>query len=176
MKKIALTAVLCLSTLSVFGQAGATLEIQRTQMRKLAWLVGHWRGIGWIQMGPQGRKEFTQSEAVQGKLDGLLLIIEGQGKSATDGSVVHSALAFVSYEERTQMYRWRAFTLEGRQTDTEARVDTDLLEWGFDIPPRGRVRYILKRTEKDEWFEVGEIAQDGQTWRKFFEMTLQRQK
>ena len=26
----------------------------------------------------------------------------------------------------------------------------------------------------DRWVEVGELSQDGTTWRKFFEMTLQR--
>jgi hypothetical protein len=38
------------------------------------------------------------------------------------------------------------------------------------------MRYTIKHNEKDEWFEVGEMTQDGQTWRKFFEMTLERQK
>jgi hypothetical protein len=45
-------------------------------------------------MGPQGRKELTQTETIQGKLDGLVLIIEEQGKSKEDGSTVHTALAF----------------------------------------------------------------------------------
>src|SRR5438045_7022630 len=86
--------------------------------------------------------------------------IEGLGKSSADGSLVHSALAFVSYDERAQKYRWRAFTAEGRQTDTETKVETDRLEWGFEMPPRGRVRYTLKRSEKDEWSEIGEMTQD----------------
>lgn len=148
---------------------------QRAEMKKLDWLVGHWKGTGWIQMGPQGRQEFTQTETIQGKLDGLVLVIEGEAKSKEDGSTIHTALAFVSYDEPAKTFRWRAFTAEGRQTDAEAKVGADTLEWGLQTP-RGRMRYIIKLNEKGEWFEVGEMTQDGQTWRQFFEMTLQRQK
>lgn len=173
MKKIIWIALLCISPVALLAQASASG--QRTEMKKLDWLVGHWKGTGWIQMGPQGRKEFTQTETIQAKLDGLVVVIEGHGKSKEDGSTIHNALAFVSYDERAKTFRWRAFTAEGRQTDAEAKVGTNTLEWGLEIPQRGRMRYILKLNEKGEWYEVGEMSQDGQTWHKFFEMTLQRQ-
>ena len=173
MKNILLTALLCIATWTLPAQALASG--QRAEMKKLDWLVGNWKGEGWIQMGPQGRKEFTQTEAIQTKLDGLVLVIEGQGKSKEDGSPVHTALAFLSYDEGAKTFRWRAFTAEGRQTDTVAKVGTKTLEWGMEIPERGRVRYTIHLNEKGEWFEVGEICPDGQTWHKFFEMTLQRQ-
>ena len=64
-------------------------------------------------MGPQGRKEFTQTETIQGKLDGLVLVIEGQGKSKEDGTTVHTALAFVSYDEQAKTFRWRALPPKG---------------------------------------------------------------
>ena len=173
MKKILCIALLCISSVTALAQTPASG--QRAAMKKLDWLVGHWKGTGWIQMGPQGRKEFTQTETIQGKLDGLVLIIEGQGTSKEDGSPVHTALAFVSYDEGAKTFRWRAFTAEGRQTDTVAKVATNTLEWGLEIPQRGRMRYTIKLNEKGEWFEVGEMSQDGQTWLKIFEMTLQRQ-
>ena len=174
MKKILWTALLCISPFALLAQASTS--VQRAEMKKLDWMGGHWKGTGWIQMGPQGRKEFAQTETIQGKLDGLVLVIEGQGKSKEDGSTVHTALAFVSYDEGAKTFRWRAFTAEGRQTDTVAKVGTNTLEWGLEIPQRGRMRYTIKLNEKGEWFEVGEMTQDGQTWQKFFEMTLQRQK
>jgi hypothetical protein len=130
--------------------SGAT---QRAEMKKLDWLVGTWKGTGWIQMGPQGRKEFTQTETIQKKLDGLVLMIEGQGKSKEDGSAVHTALAFVSFDEQTKTFRWRAFTAEGRQTDTEAKVGTDTLVWEIEIPKRGRIRYTLNLHQNGEWVE-----------------------
>jgi hypothetical protein len=150
-------------------------EIQRQEMKKLDWFVGHWKGTGWIQMGPQGRHEFTQTETIEAKLDGLVLVIEGLGKAKKDGSTVHTALAFASYDPRAKTFRWHAFIPDG-QIDTEAKVGTDTLEWTLQIPQRGRMRYTITRNEKGEWFEVGEMSQDDQTWRRFFEMTLRKEK
>src|SRR5204862_74768 len=93
-------------------------DIQRQEMKKLDWLVGHWKGTGWIQMGPQGRHEFTQTETIEAKLDGMVLVIEGLGKAKEDGSTVHTALAFVSYDHGGNKFRWHALTPEG-QIDTE---------------------------------------------------------
>jgi hypothetical protein len=173
MKRIPWIALFAILPVALLAQTPASG--QRAEMKKLYWLVGHWKGTGWIQMGPQGRKEFTQTETIQGKLDGLVLVIEGEAKSKEDGSTIHTALAFLSYDEPAKTFRWRAFTAEGRQTDAEAKVGANTLEWGLQTP-RGRMRYIIKLNEKGEWFEVGEMAQDDQTWRKFFEMTLERQK
>jgi hypothetical protein len=36
-----------------------------------------------------------------------------------------------------------------------------------EMPQRGRMRYTIKLNEKGEWFEVGEMTQDGQTCRSF---------
>ena len=126
--------------------------------------------------GPAGRKEFTQSEISQSKLDGLVIVIEGEGKAKADGAIIHRALAFISYDDRTKTFRWRAFTAEGRHTDAEAKAGTNSFEWGLEMPQGGRMRYTIKLNEKGEWFEVGEMSRDGQTWNKVFEMTLQRQK
>ena len=70
----------CFSLVALLAQTPASG--QRVEMKKLDWLVGHWKGTGWMQMGPQGRKEFTITETIQGKLDGLVLVIEGQGNSS----------------------------------------------------------------------------------------------
>ena len=164
------------AALSLFAADQQTFkEVQRREMRKLDWFVGHWKGTGWIQMGPQERHEFTQSETIEAKLDGLVLVIEGLGKAKEDGSTVHMALAFVSYDHRANKFRWHAFTPEG-QMDTEAKVGKDTLEWTLEIPQRGRMRYTITRNEKGEWFEVGEMIHEDQTRHKFFEMTLRKDK
>jgi hypothetical protein len=175
--KLALAAVLTVVAIaSVFAaDQPKSNDIQSREMKKLDWFVGRWKGTGWIQMGEQGRHEFTQTETIESKLDGLVLVIEGSGKAKEDGSTVHTALAFVSYDHRTNKFRWHAFTPEG-QIDTEAKVGTDTLEWTLEIPRRGRMRYTITRNEKDEWFEIGEMIHEDQTRHKFFEMTLRRQK
>jgi len=86
MKKILWIALLCISSVAALAQTPASG--QRVEMKKLDWLVGHWKGTGWMQMGPQGRKEFTITETVEGKLDGLVLVIEGQGNPMTMSSAV----------------------------------------------------------------------------------------
>ena len=169
-------ALVALALLSAFAADQPTpKEVQQKEMKKLDWLVGHWKGSGSIQMGPQGRHEFTQSETIEAKLDGLVMVIEGLGKAKEDGSTVHEALAFISYDHRAKTFRWHAFTPEG-QIDTEAKVGTDTLEWSLQIPQRGRMRYTITRNDKGEWVEIGEMSQEDQTWRKFFEMTLRKEK
>ena len=169
-------ALIVLTMISVSAADQPTSkDVQRREMKKLDWFVGHWKGTGWIEMGPQGRHEFTQTETIEAKLDGLVLVIEGLGKAKEDGSTVHTALAFASYDPRANKFRWHAFTPEG-QIDTEAKVGTDTLEWSLQIPQRGQMRYTITRNEKGEWFEIGEMSQEDKTWRKIFEMTLQKQK
>lgn len=170
-----LLPILLLGFTSMAWAAPAAESAARPEMAKLAWLAGNWAGEGWIIMGAQGRQEFTQTEKIEHKLGGLVVVIEGRGTSKADGSVVHDALAFVSYDDRAKTFRWRAFTADGRQTDTVATVGTNTLAWELEIPQVGRMRYTLALTEKGEWFEIGEMTRDGQTWRKFFEMTLRRQ-
>ena len=175
-KNLTLSAALtAFALVTVFAADQPTpKDIQRGEMKKLDWLVGHWKGTGWVQMGPQGRNEFTQTENIEAKLDGLVLLIEGLGKAKEDGRPVHTALAFVSYDHHAKTFRWHAFTPEG-QIDTEAKVGTETLEWTLQIPQRGRMRYTITRNPKGEWVEVGEMSQEDQTWHKFFEMTLRKQ-
>ena len=172
MKKIIAVLFVCLLSSALSAQTPES--VQRAEMEKLRWIIGNWKGTGWIQRGPQGKKEFIQTETIEGKLDGLVLIIEGRGTSKEDGCLVHNALAVVSYDERAKTFRWRAFTHEGRQTDAVAKVGANSLEWGLDLPERGRVKYTLTRGKNGEWVEVGEMTQDGQTWHKFFEMILRK--
>jgi hypothetical protein len=81
---------LLLATLLVsfplYGQAppdpGPTLEA----MGKVSFLAGRWEGSGWFQMGPGPKQEFTQTEVVEPKLDGLVFLVEGIGTSKADPS------------------------------------------------------------------------------------------
>ena len=155
--------------------AQSPASIQRDQMSKLDWIKGDWRGTGWMQRGPGGKKDFHQIETVQSRLDGLVMIVEGVGRSVADGSPVHHALMFVNYDTDEKRFRWRAFTVEGGQIDAEGEVGTNRLRWGFKVPDRGRIRYTVELTPKGDWFEIGEFSPDGNTWSRFLEMTLVKQ-
>ena len=143
-------------------------------MMRVQWLVGEWSGTGWSEMGPDKRKNLIPTAIVQSKLDGLLLVFELQARNE-DSSTSPIAMGFLSYDEQARNYRWNAFTAEGRHINTEAKVETDTLQWTIQRPEGGEIRYTIKHNDKDEWFEVGEMRNDGD-WHKFFEMTLQRQK
>jgi hypothetical protein len=151
---------------------------QRDAMKKLDFLVGRWKGAGWMEFAPGQRRTFQGTEVVSRKLDGLLLTIEGlhrgQVGDKEEAVVVHSAFTLVSYDDKARRYRFQAFTGRGQYEDAEARVSERQLVWGMKVPGFGDVRYTIKLDDKGRWIEVGEVSRDGKTWRRFFEMTLQR--
>jgi hypothetical protein len=144
-----------------------------------AW-VGRWQGEGSMQMGPGEPKKSSVDERIESKLDGMVLLIEGIGK-ATDPatkqeSVVHHALAILSYDAAGSQYKFRSYLKDGRSTDAWLNVTGEnKFQWGFDIPGRGKTRYsITLDPAKKTWNEIGEFSADGTAWSKFFEMNLKK--
>lgn len=179
MNKFIFVIVWLLLPISALAQsAGASSALE---MKKLDFLVGDWKGEGWIEMGPSGRNNFKQTETVQSKLNGTVVFVEGlgKGKLASTGQegVVHNALAVISYDSRSKKYQFRAFRADGNFVDAEVTAGTNSLVWGFREPQRNiEIKYTIKLNEAGQWFEIGEFSMDGKTWQKFFEMTLQRVK
>jgi hypothetical protein len=176
MKKIFVLLLLCTFPSSLLAQG--SVSAQREAIKKFDFLVGQWKGSGWNEQAPGQRHTFSINETVQSKLGGLVLLIEGIGKAKMpgdeEGPVMHQALATLSYDEQARRYRFISYTAEGRFGDNEARLIEGGLEWGFQIPQGGRIRFTIKLTPQGEWFEIGEFSQDGKTWRRFLEMTLRR--
>ncbi len=138
---------------------------------------GHWKGEGSMQMGPGEPKKTIVDERIESKLDGIILLIEGVGK-ATDPatkkeSIVHHALAVLSFDQVTDKYRFRTYLNDGRSADAWLTVISEnKYQWGFDTP-RGKTRYnIVIDPSKNTWNEIGEYSSDGTTWMNFFEMNL----
>lgn len=146
------------------------------EMRKLDWMVGEWKGEATVQTGPGKTERVLQSERVQSKLGGKVLLIEGEGRRRLDdgtaGEIVHDALAIVSWDERKKSYRFSTYLSNRSGADTTLDVPApNSVVWGIDTP-RGRVRYTITRTDEGEWLESGEISREGAAWMKFFEMRL----
>src|SRR5712664_1834906 len=76
------------------------IEAQRTAMKKLDFLVGKWSGQGRMLRGAAEPLEFVQTEDVQYKLDGLVLMIEGIGLTKADGKPAGRALATISFDDQ----------------------------------------------------------------------------
>src|SRR5271167_4974724 len=84
------------------------LDAQRAAMKKLDFLVGKWSGEARRWLAPGDPVVMTQTEEAQYKLDGLLLTIEGVGRTK-DGKPALQALGIISYDDENGTYRMRAF-------------------------------------------------------------------
>lgn len=178
--KLVLLIVGLALTQSALAQAPSPSSAGLEAMKKLQFLVGDWKGEGWTEYVPGQRKTSPIHESVQPKLGGLVLLVEGIGKAKVPGKqeevTTHHALGVLSYDERAKLYRLQSHLFTGQSTNAEASFTDDGFQWRFQPAPSLSIRYTVKLTDKGEWFERGEMSQDGKTWRQFHEMTLQKVK
>jgi hypothetical protein len=152
------------------------VEAQRAAMKKLAFLVGQWSGEDRIFRGPGEPMELNQTEDVQYKLDGLVLLIEGTGSNKADGRALFRALATVSYDDAAAAYHMRADN-SGRYLDTKLTLPNtgQGFVWAYAFGPV-KTNYVMRINDKGEWTEVGEMTMGAQPPRKILELTVRRQK
>jgi len=152
------------------------IEAQRAALKKLDFLVGKWFGYARVLRGPGEPLELVQTEEAQYKLDGLILIIEGIGRSKADGKLALQALGIISYDDEAGTYHMRAYN-DGRYLETDLKLSGDGkgITWGFTL---GEIKTssMLRINEKGEWTELTEIAVGSQPARKMMELTVSRQK
>jgi hypothetical protein len=178
MKKIILSVLLLALPAPLLAQNPASPQLQ--EMKKLDFLIGEWQGEGWTEFVPGQRRSSPIIEKAQPKLGGMVLLVEGLGKTKVPGKqeevVVHNAMGVISYDASAKLYRVKTYTAEGRSVDAEAQFTEGGFQWRFQPSQTISIRYTIKLTEKGEWFEKGEMSQDGKSWRQFHEMTLKRVK
>jgi hypothetical protein len=152
------------------------IEAQRAALKKLDFLIGKWSGEARVLRGPGEPLELIQTEDAQYKLDGLILIVEGIGKTKADGKVALQALGIVSYDDEAGTYRMRAYN-DGRYLETELKLSENGkgITWGFAL---GEIKTsaVLRINEKGEWTELTEIVIGSQPARKFMELRVSRQR
>jgi len=165
----ALTISCCLS-LAAQQPVSASVDAQREAMRKLSFLAGHWSGPVTIVRGPGEPLHLTQTEEVAYKLDGLVLLIEGQSTS-TEGKILFRALATIAYDDASHTYRFRAYN-DGHYVDTELSVPANGFSWSFTAGPAHIVN-TMHLTGKGEWDEVTEVATGSDPPRRSVDMRLQ---
>lgn len=156
------------------GRLAAQELGNKEKMKIFAGWEGHWQGEGSIQMGPGEPKKSKVDEHILYKLDGMVLLVEGLGKSVENpGTIVHQALGILSYDKDDQ-YTFNTFLRDGKSAAAWLKpIGENKFQWGFDIPNRGKIRYTITiDPNKKTWFETGDFSQDGNNWMKFFEMNL----
>jgi hypothetical protein len=146
------------------------VDVQREAMRKLSFLAGHWSGPVTIVRGPGEALPLAQTEDVEYKLDGLVLLVEGKSTSA-DGKVLFSALATIAYDDASHTYRFRAYN-DGHYLDTELSVSVDGFSWSFMAGPAHIVN-TMHLTGKGEWDEVTEVTVGSNPPHRSVDMHLQ---
>jgi hypothetical protein len=159
---------------AAFAQAPVPSDETIAAMARLKFLVGSWKGDAVMTMGPGASEEVSQTEVVESRFDGLLLVVEGIGTSKRPSqAVVHHAVAMISYDLAARQYRVVAYRQDGQSIVAAAKfLENGSFQWGFDMPGRS-VRYTINDT-KGDWHEIGEYSADGKTWTQFLELQLKR--
>jgi hypothetical protein len=150
------------------------LTAQRVAMKKLGFLVGKWSGEARLLRGPGEWVDLQQSEEAQYKLDGLILVIEGVGRTKSDGQSVLQALGLLSFDDETATYRIRAFN-DGRFLESEVKLldQEKVMSWGFALGPV-TTKSVLRINESGEWTELAEITIGSEPPKKLLELTVRR--
>src|SRR5882762_12018393 len=97
------------------------LPVQRQAMKKLDFLIGKWAGEARLLRGPAESVELLQTEEAQYKLGGLILVIEGVGRTKSSGQPVLQAFGIISYDDESATYRMRAFN-DGRFLEAQMKM------------------------------------------------------
>lgn len=168
MKKLIFLIITLASTLSMTnGQSSETDSTAQAEVKKLAFMVGEWKGTGWMMGQDQVKRSFDQTEKVKFKLDSTAILIEGEGKSG--GKVIHDALAILTSQGESDQYDFQSFLPSGQKGTFKSELIDGVYYWY----PTDFIRYIIRINEQGQWFEIGEINKGG-NWYQFFEMTLDR--
>jgi hypothetical protein len=169
------TALLISFALSLAAQqpVRVTVNVQREAMSKLSFLAGHWSGPVTIVRGPGEPLRLTQTEDIDYKLDGLVLLIQGKS-TGTDGKTQFGALATIAYDDASHTYRIRAYS-EGHYLETELSVHDKGFSWGFTAGAAHIVN-TMHLTSNGEWNEVSEVTDDRNPPHRSVDMLLQHQR
>jgi len=168
------TAFMISFSLSLAAQqsVSSSADAQREAMRKLSFLAGHWSGPVTVVRGPGEALHLTQTEDVEYKLNGLVLLIEGNSTD-TGGKVQFSALATVAYDDASHTYRFRAYN-DGHYIDTDLSVPDNGFSWSFTTGPAHIVN-TMHLNGKGAWDEVTDVIVGGNPPHRSLDMLLQRQ-
>jgi hypothetical protein len=152
------------------------LEAQREAMKKLGFVIGKWAGEARLLRRPTESVELLQTEEAQYKLDGLIVVIEGVGRTKSGGQPLLQAFGIVSYNDESGTYHLRAFN-DGRFLETQMKLleEGKGMTWGFAL---GEIRTnsVLRINERGEWTEFAEISIGSQPRKKLLELTVRPQK
>jgi hypothetical protein len=150
------------------------LDAQRAAMQRLRFLIGEWSGEAVVARGPGVVVELIQTELAEFKLDGLVLVIEGVGRSKSDGKLALQAIGLITFDDARFTYRMRAFN-DGRwlETDVQLLDDGQSLTWGFTLGEMS-TKSVLRINEKGEWTELAELTIGQRPPQRLLELVVRK--
>jgi hypothetical protein len=150
------------------------VEAQRAAMRKLDFLIGKWSGEASVLRDRGQFVDLAQTEEAQFKLDGLVLMIEGVGRTKSDGKLALQALGLISFEDESITYRMRAFN-DGRWLETEVKLvdEGHAITWSFTLHEM-RTHSVLRLNENGEWIELAELIIGTRPPQKLMDLKVRR--
>lgn len=112
MKAVFIIALSVLIVSHSFAQSTETDSISKSKISQLEFMVGSWKGSGWMMGRDEVKSEFDQTEEIHFKLDSTMVMVEGVGKS--QGKIVHNALAILTYNKLEDKYSFRSYLQNGQ--------------------------------------------------------------
>lgn len=145
-------------------------------MKKLDFLIGKWSGEAHVLLSPTGPKDLAMREYAEYRLDGLVLTIEGVGRSKSDGKTALQAFGVISYDDASGTYHMRAFN-DGRFLESDMKLSEDGrgLTWGFTMG-QYQTRSTLRITDAGDWTEHHEISVGTTPPKPLMELRVSREK
>jgi hypothetical protein len=154
------------------AQGQPNVPAQRAAMQKLDFLLGTWSGPETVVTPSGSSLPLTQTEVVQSRLGGLVLLVDGSGRGAS-GQVVFTALATIAYDDATSTYRFRAYN-GGSYLDAPLQVTSQGFSWAYTSGPV-RVTNTMQLSPRGEWTETTVTTAGSSPPHKTVDMTLQHQ-
>ncbi|SRR5579871_1325044 len=150
------------------------IEAQRAAMKKLSFLIGEWSGEASVLRGPGTIVEINRTQVAQYKLGGLVLMIEGVGRTKSDNKPSLQALGFISYDDAVGTYRMRAFN-DGRWLESDVKLldDGKSLSWGFALGDI-HTQSTLRINDQGEWTEHADIVIGARPPQKLMDLVVRR--
>jgi hypothetical protein len=148
-------------------------------MSAFNFLVGKWQGKVSYEPGANQPQEAFWSAHVHYNIGGNILLIDERGSEIENRSnttveilvVVYWDLVAKEYPARLYWFsKDGAGSVEGK---TYVQDNLFVLQTN---QPSAVTRFTITLNEKGQWYEVGEISDGGgESWKRTFEMTLNRQ-
>ena len=169
MKTKALLVILSLSLdFLCFSQTSHTDSLCKSEIRKLEFMTGNWKGAAWT-LGLNGEKNYFEiKQKIQFKLDTTLLHIERMG--IMYGQTVYNELDIISFVKQDSAFVFDTFLSDGNR----GRFKGSLSGKKFNWHPYDNTDYTILLNEQGEWSETAQLR-NGDTVIRFLEIKLEKQ-